>query len=293
MRKLLRADFKRLWQNKLFWTGMICMLIIGIYVIAGVWHENAADPEYAVTAADSFLLGGCAIVAIISAIFSAFFIGTEYSDGGMRNKLVVGHSRIAIYCSSFLVCFAAAVIMNLVYIILVLTVATRLIGPFVASAAVVAQLLAFVLVPMAALTSLYLLLEILISNKAAAITVLILFSFGIESYQGIIADRLSTPEYYEAYTWTDDDGNEHEVPRERNSSYPTGWKRQYYETMQDIIPVGQISLMNTMLMDSADSKEPLTQEDYEHILIYMGYSICIIVISSGAGIFFFRKKNIR
>lgn len=292
MRKLLRANLKRLWKNTMFWVGIAAMLAFGVFAIAVVLVSNKNDPTYAMTSPDALLMGGTVLAGIISAIFSAFFIGTEYSDGTIRNKLTVGHSRTAIYFANFLVCLLAAWMMNVIYWIVILAAGSLLIGSFAASAGVVIKLLVFGLIPVVALNALYVLLEMMISNKAIAVTVLILFSFGIISAQAIMEDRLNTPEYYEAYSWTDDDGNEHEEPRHKNSSYPTGLKRQFYEVMCDILPGGQLSQMSTMLMESADMTT-LTKENYADLWQFTGYSVLIIFISSTAGIILFWKKDIK
>lgn len=41
-------------------------------------------------------------IGIISCIFYSFFLGMEYSDGTIRNKLIVGHKRSSIYLASFI-----------------------------------------------------------------------------------------------------------------------------------------------------------------------------------------------
>lgn len=292
MRKLLRANLKRLWKNRMFWFGMAAMLAFGIFAIVVVLAGNKDDPTYAMTSPDALLMGGTVWAGIISAIFSAFYIGTEYSDGTIRNKLTVGHSRTAIYFVNSLVCILAAWMMNVIFWIVILAAGSLLIGSFAASAGVVIKLLLFSLIPIVALNALYVLLEMLISNKAIAVTVLILFSFGLISAQAIMEDRLDTPEYYEAYSWTDDEGNEHEEPRHKNSTYPTGSKRQFYEVMCDILPGGQISQMSTMLMESVDTKG-LTKENYADLWKFSGYSVLIIFIGSTAGIILFRKKDIK
>ena len=71
---------------------------------------------------ERFAFGQTVAVSIISAIFIGLFIGTEYSNGTMRNKLVIGHSRGAIYFSNLAVCIAAALLIHIVYVATTLVV---------------------------------------------------------------------------------------------------------------------------------------------------------------------------
>ena len=56
------------------------------------------------------------------------FIGTEYSDGTIRNKIVVGHSRSTIYLANLLTCCFAGLIMCLCFILPTLAIRIPLFG---------------------------------------------------------------------------------------------------------------------------------------------------------------------
>lgn len=58
------------------------------------------------------------------------FIGTEFSDGTMRNKLIVGHRRREIYFTNFLTCALSGIFFNLVYLALVSLIGIPLFGGF-------------------------------------------------------------------------------------------------------------------------------------------------------------------
>ena len=45
---------------------------------------------------------GCALfIGIVMAVFCSLFIGTEYSEGTIRNKIIIGQKRGAVYLSNF------------------------------------------------------------------------------------------------------------------------------------------------------------------------------------------------
>ena len=98
MNKLLSANFMRIKKNKTFWSGVIFMFGLGIFfpvrryvdMVQTGWVNNLDDGFYF-----------CAVlIAIVMAVFCSMFIGTEYSDGTIRNKIIVGQKRSAVYLAN-------------------------------------------------------------------------------------------------------------------------------------------------------------------------------------------------
>lgn len=75
---------------------------------------------------------GCAFfIGIIMAVFCSLFIGTEHSDGTVRNKIIVGQKRDAIYLSSLISCSIVAIILCFIFFIPFLCLGIPLLGFFV------------------------------------------------------------------------------------------------------------------------------------------------------------------
>ena len=101
MRKLLRADLSRLLKNKFFWFLTLCLLVwsaVSSYDNAcnlinnpGPYSDIVIGMGIAVP--ESFCFDGGPIVLVIIPVFASMFLGTEFSDGTMRNKIVVGSKR--------------------------------------------------------------------------------------------------------------------------------------------------------------------------------------------------------
>jgi hypothetical protein len=153
------------------------------------------------------------------------------------------------------------------------------IGHFVTAPGIILKLVAGSFLCVLALVSFFLLFAMMIHNKAITIAVLILLSFGLTAYQGIIRDRLNTPKYYDAYTWTDDKGRIREEPRHRNPNYPTGMKRKYYEFMYDFLPGAQMTQMNEVMSDQEQSGENLSKKVNMKLIRFSGYGGLIILIT--------------
>ena len=114
MRNLLYANFSRLWRSAAFWVCAGVMFAISIFELAVSYQprlQGAAgilDNRYMIFA----LLSG-----VVLSAFCSLFIGSEYSDGTMRNKIAVGHSRTAVYLSNLAVCATAGILACFGYIL--------------------------------------------------------------------------------------------------------------------------------------------------------------------------------
>ena len=99
MSRLLVSTFIRMLKKVIFWFFVLCMFAYGVYTALNIASE----------ARIGFVLDRCLfeclpLMGLISAIFTSLFIGSEYSDGTIRNKIIVGHSRIRIYLANLIRC---------------------------------------------------------------------------------------------------------------------------------------------------------------------------------------------
>lgn len=103
MRNLLSANFHRLMINKAFWITAAFMIGIELLFVFPLIGQGMPM--------DHILFMSLQMIGLLSSIFLSSFIGTEYHDGTLRNKIIVGHKRNDIYISSFLIgCFAITII---------------------------------------------------------------------------------------------------------------------------------------------------------------------------------------
>ena len=95
MSRLLSAGLIRLKKSKLFWLFCGLMFALGLFFPASLYLQ--AQKYNLATTIDQTFFSHVMYMGVISAVFVSLFIGTEYSDGAIRNKLMIGHSRISIY----------------------------------------------------------------------------------------------------------------------------------------------------------------------------------------------------
>lgn len=281
MIKLIKSNFSRLWKSKIFWLGMIFMFGMGIYAVFSRYTEVNKKPEYSYDMED-LLFSGCMFMIVIAAIFIGLFIGTDYHNGTIRNKLIVGHTRTEVYFSNFIVCISALLMMHFAYFIPVIGVGFPLVGNS-ASADSLIKLTLISITTLISLCSIFLLISMLIHSKSNASVTAIIISVLFLMSAMLIQNKLDAPEYYEDYdyVYTDGEGNIHEehIDREKNYDYVDGTKRKVYEFLYDFLPGCQ------MLQ--------ITQQNPENPERLPIYSFSIIVVTTACGIFFFRRKNLK
>lgn len=286
MNKLLSAEFVRLWKSFVFKLCLLFSAGLGIFAVLMRWSDVKQHPAMYATLgveysnADGLIFMGGLYLTFDLAVFIGTFIGTEYSDGTIRNKLAVGHTRSNIYLSKLIVCAAADILIHILYILVVLILGNLLIG---GTTLKVTEILAFTMAGITAvlaLTALLLLFSMSIQNKAAGAVVCLLAVLIMLFAALTIWQKLDAPEYYDAYSYLDEDTGELiTVEKEKNSHYLTGTKREIYEFLNNFIPVSQIYQITMNISDNLNL-----------IVIYDGV---IMIVTTGAGMVIFKKKNLK
>ena len=112
MNRLLAANIVRLRKNKCFLGGILLLVILGILypVMKCIEMKNTG---YETTLDTGFFIGA-AVLPVLLSVFVSLFIGTEYSDGTIRNKIMVGHERKSVYLANLLTNLIAAFALNIV-----------------------------------------------------------------------------------------------------------------------------------------------------------------------------------
>ena len=104
MSKLLSANFTRMKKAKVFWVCLIFMIGFGLFLIISRYVQfkrfDMMDSAYI----EGSLLSYTVVMGIVFAVFTSLFIGTEYNDGTIRNKLIVGHTRVNVYLANLITC---------------------------------------------------------------------------------------------------------------------------------------------------------------------------------------------
>ena len=280
MAKLLRANFARLRKERIFLICAAVMALYGLFLcIALNYSMHLNNTEIAFDGVFLYgygLYGYIAIPGILMAALCSVFIGTEYSDGTIRNKLIVGRTRTEIYLSNFLTCAAAGILLNLSYIIVVCAVGIPLFGFFHASASVMLKLILDGTLMMVSYAAVFNLMSMLVQNKTTAailglIGVIVIMIVSIE-----LISRIAAPEFIDAIEIKN---GEQVWKTIRNTRYLSGTARAVCQFVIDLLPTGQSLQISGMTAP--------------HLWLMALYSTMMTLAANAAGVFFFRRKDLK
>jgi hypothetical protein len=217
-------------------------------------------------------------VGIFLSVYVSMFIGTEYSDGTIRNKLIVGHDRRTIYFANLLTCFVGSMVIYLVWAIGSLT-GIPYFGLWSIGIVGYIKLMILTLLCTLALTSIFVLMSHLITNKAISAVLNIIVALAILLTASFIYNALCEPETtYSKVTISVDEGVVFgDVIA--NPNYVSGTARTVCKVILNILPTGQqIWIAN----------ETVTHP------IFMGIcSLALILILVFIGQLLFKRKNLK
>lgn len=275
MRKLLRANFMRLKRDKVFLGGCIFLSLFCVLIcMMQYWTMKQIDAQFFV---DNFVFGSFQMIGVILSVFISLFVGTEYSDGTIRNKIIVGRSRTGIYLANTIGCSFGAVVITLLSMFFTMIVGIPLFGFFKSPLSYMLLMLIVYLVAVVAYASIYNLISMLIPNKAYAAVVNVLLAFVLLFLAVYLYQCLTAPEMIQQGTLMEN--GEIVFDMAPNPSYLTGTKREIYQFFLDFFPGGQ-----AMQVASLEAAHPVWM---------IVYSVIITVVTNAAGVFFFRRKDIK
>lgn len=299
MIRLLKSNFTRLEMNGIFRVGILvlagmgalCPVITGWMVnqqneLTNLAIENLSGEALSL---DHFLFSWVMFLAVYFALQCSCFVGTEYSDGTVRNKMAAGYSRTEIYLANFIVNAAAGCILFTIYIIPAWCIGRLYLGKlqaFTRSEMVTYILLMYVL--MIALAGICTMISMLISNEALAVILCLAIVVVLLLISIWLIWELDTTEYFEAVIDEDDTyvirGITYHVG-DPNPYYVGGMRRVLDKFLLNFLPGGAFMIFFMYVNDT--------------VLFSMNVGICFLgaviftVVSTIAGVALFQRKELK
>lgn len=291
MRELLRAGFRRMGKSIVFWLSMAASALWSGAIVAIRYSELETRPQYGDL--DYILWEFTPMMGIFAAVFVCLFIGVEHSDGTMRNKLAVGHSRWAVYFSNFTVCAAANLAVMFTWVAVTFGLGLPLLGAPKTSAPEILVNLALAALTAVSSTAIFLLVAMLTTNKAASAVACILLSLALVIAGSYFYQSLQEPEMTSPGMMVNSDGSMEWIDPQPNPRYLEGPIRKVYEVMAMVLPTGQQIIINDQYLDQRWSDffsfTLVTIQPWTMALC----SVLVTVLAVWTGAAIFRRKDLK
>lgn len=281
MAKLLRADFRRLWRSRVFYVALLAWIVFAVTVVLARYRDASVLQGQGYDNLDFLLFIAATYSPLLVAAFVSLFVGTEHSDGALRNKLITGSSRIGVYFSNLAVCIVAVLLVHLANIATVLALGRPILGGF--SGIAPNTLLVFFFCSLAtqvAMTALMLVFAMLIPNKAVNAVLTILLAVGLMMGAMSVQAMLSAPEWvtnniiYEG-------GQPIAGETYRNPKYLEGGKRAFFQFLYEFLPSGQLMIFG------------MSGELPQNVWHLPIYSLLLTMVSTLVGALCFRRRDLK
>ncbi len=274
MINLLNAGFTRLKKNKLFWILTIFTIGLALFMIYTQYSDMKKYKE--VIEVEQLMLNYSTIIGVVISIFVSLFLGIEYSDGGIRNKISIGHKRINIYLSNLIIIVITSLLSYLLFLMIITIIGIPLFGNITIPISSLFSLLGCIFITIVAYSSLYTFIAMMISNKTITAVISIMLAFGMMMGALICFRVLDTQKYIQSASMVNGEMKFEEV---LNPKYPSETKKKVCQTLLDINPAGQ---MFQIVGRSAPNLKVLPL-----------YSLGILFTFTSTGIVLFNKKELK
>lgn len=278
MSKLVSANFSRLIRNKFFWIGLALVAGIAAFIAIDYVQAHPMCKEGITHEVKEVCFKYTPIIAGIVALFAGLFVGEEYSNKTIRNKIASGYSKSEIYRANWLVCTAVGCLFYLAFfLIIALPIAPwkelakyhgNVVAEFMRSAIV--NLFAIL-----ALVSVVVFIAMLVKNRIIGVVatlgcVLLLFLASELMFEGIRVQPFKT-------VLNEETGMAMEMA---NPEYKGGLMRGVIQTVMDVQPFGQ--MLQVEMGRATDIKG----------IVLPIYSCLMMVLFGLGGAYLFGKRDL-
>ena len=196
MTNLLSAYFSRLWKDKFFWLAMLFMAGLGVFLTLNQYNSQQLLQRRDLAETASFALEDYCfsfqwVIGGVAALTSSLFLGREYQDGTLRNKLIAGHSRTAVYLAGLGVNIFFSLLLCASCFLFSCAIGIPTMGGFEAPAKTILLLCLGNLLAVVAYCSLFTLIEMLSSSQTSSIILTMLVFLGMLALSVFLIGRLT------------------------------------------------------------------------------------------------------
>lgn len=291
MNNLVHAGFARLFKSlcfKIYLAFAVAYSVFNVvtrYVEINRYLDAGGSPDDFSMSMDSLAFDSAMTLMLASAFFVAMFIGREYTDGALRNKLIVGRGRGSIYLSNLVVCVCANLMAAATALIVTFALGIPILGLEMGALECLSNILCELLA-LTAVTAIYLIIAMMISSRAIEMLISVIAALGMLFFTTYIDSALKEPEFYGGFSAVsvDENGNAtmEYIDKQKNPFYLEGEKRKVFEFIDSFMPSSQ--LYN--VCNGHSEKTPKLPQTAI-------YDIIIVLAAAEGGVLLFSKKDIK
>lgn len=273
MYKLLNASFFRFKKDKVFWGLIAITLGIASFNLYNSMKNNIGES----TGIDNLLLSYILIIGIFMSIFTTLFIGLEYASGTIRNKIIVGNSRIKIYITNLIISIIAGICMQIVYMIFITIIGGHALGGLKMSLSQFGLILLDIVMMIVTYASIFTFISLICTDMTKSTVISILLVLVMFIINGAISQTASAEKFITNRVYDNEEIIAEEIMP--NPNYPGDTKKKIAQTILYIIPIGQASEIQDY--KNLDTKRLLLS------------SISVSIIITIMGIYCFCKEDLK
>ena len=277
MRKLITANFFRFRKDRFSWcvVGIIVILsLVNVFNSARSYEAMAASGY--VMSLEDYYFNQAPLIGAFLALLISMFLGTEFSEGTIRNKLCIGHKRNEIFLSNFISCALATIALTAVWLL----TSALLFGLIGSLEMEVSEFIGCIFVSVGfavSFAALYTVIGSLSSNKAMTIIYTFAAFILLAMAASALYDRLCEPEMNQGMTLVGTQLVEMEPTP--NPLYLSGMIRTVCEAALELLPTGQALLLSDVAV--------------EYPVRAISLSAVFTIVTLLVGSMLFRRKDIK
>lgn len=276
MIKLLRSNLLRLIKLKRFYAalaiqaGVILFMTLNSYIASvNSGSEIWADMVFPYTVCST-------LSAVLLAILCSMFIGEDYQNGTIRNKLVMGLPRYKIYLANLITVMVIAECMNLAAMLVFYPVTLPLFGGFIGETKMLICTFFIGNLILLVYASLYTAVAMTTKNTVVALVVTVCSLFIMTVLGQYLISEITAP-----LTYTQIIVNE--SGEQITQIVPNPYRKSdgvlaFFEVLLNIFPSGQLVVLGS-----------------DKIVAWQAAvsSVCLLGCSTGIGLAVFSKENLK
>lgn len=270
MIRLLKAGLFRLKKEVLFWIFIFLTIGLAGY---GLIKCSSVESVSFDNVVNEFIM----YIGLFIAIFVSIFVGKEHSQGIIRNKIIVGHSRLSIFVSNLIISIAVSILCEAIYLVIVISLGTYLFGQLqITSSQFLLSMVDTILI-IISFCSIFNFVAIICSDITVSTTICMVLFIAMFIAQAALSLTAFSTKYLTNTTF--DENGDIITTQEPDPNYPGDEKVKQARILYLLIPQGQ-----AMKVGSKDI-ELLSQMPI--------YSIIVTSIVNFLGIYIFYKKELK